>query len=95
MLVIEDLISTGGSSLKAVEAVRNAGAEVVGMLAIFTYGFPISVDAFKEANVKLNTLSNYNDMIEAAVEDGYVTADDIDTLKEWRKDPANWRNDLK
>ncbi|MBE6341413.1 MAG: orotate phosphoribosyltransferase [Bacteroidales bacterium] len=95
VLVIEDLISTGGSSLKAVEALRNAKAEVVGMLAIFTYGFPVSEDAFKAANVQLNTLSNYNDMIEAAVEEGYVTANDIDTLKEWRKDPANWRNDLK
>lgn len=95
VLVIEDLISTGGSSLKAVEALRNAKAEVVGMLAIFTYGFPVSEDAFKAANVQLNTLSNYNDMIEAAVEEGYVTANDIDTLKKWRKDPANWRNDLK
>jgi orotate phosphoribosyltransferase len=95
VLVIEDLISTGGSSLKAVEALRNAKAEVVGMLAIFTYGFPVSEEAFKAANVQLNTLSNYNDMIEAAVEAGYVTTNDIDTLKEWRKDPANWRNDLK
>ncbi|MCQ2235871.1 MAG: orotate phosphoribosyltransferase [Bacteroidales bacterium] len=90
VLVIEDLISTGGSSLKAVEALRNAGAEVVGMLAIFTYGFQKAVDAFAEAKVELTTLSNYNDMIQAAVESGYVTSADIDTLKEWRKSPDTW-----
>lgn len=90
VLVIEDLISTGGSSLKAVEALRNAGAEVVGMLAIFTYGFQKAVDAFADAKVELTTLSNYNDMIQAAVESGYVTAADIDTLKEWRKSPDTW-----
>lgn len=91
VLVIEDLISTGGSSLKAVEALRNAGCEVVGMLAIFTYGFPVAQEAFEKANVTLTTLSNYQDMIGAAVESGYVTADDIATLQEWRTDPANWR----
>lgn len=91
VLVIEDLISTGGSSLKAVEALRAAGCEVMGMLAIFTYGFPVAEEAFTKANVKLTTLSSYNDMIDVAAQMGYVTNDDIATLKEWRKDPANWK----
>lgn len=90
VVVIEDLISTGGSSLKAVEAIRAAGCEVVGMAAIFTYGFPIAINRFKEAGVKLVTLSNYNAMLESALETKYIRAEDLDTLKEWRKDPANW-----
>lgn len=90
VVVIEDLISTGGSSLKAVEAIRNAGCEVVGMAAIFTYGFPVAEEAFKNANVTLCTLSNYNSMLEAALVSGYIKDADIETLKEWRKDPANW-----
>lgn len=90
VVVIEDLISTGGSSLKAVEAIRAAGCEVVGMAAIFTYGFPIAINRFKEAGVNLVTLSNYNAMLESALETKYIRAEDLDTLKEWRKDPANW-----
>ena len=90
VVVIEDLISTGGSSLKAVEAIRAAGCEVVGMAAIFTYGFPIAVKWFKDANVDLITLSNYNSMLEAALETEYIRPEDVETLKEWRKDPANW-----
>lgn len=90
VVVIEDLISTGGSSLKAVEAIRNAGCEVVGMAAIFTYGFPVAEEAFKNANVTLCTLSNYNSMLEAALVSGCIKDGDIETLKEWRKDPANW-----
>jgi len=90
VVVIEDLISTGGSSLKAVEAIRNAGCEVIGMVAIFTYGFPVAVKHFSEAGVKLITLSNYNSMLEAAVESDYIKQSDLETLKEWRKDPANW-----
>lgn len=86
-MVIEDLISTGGSSLKAVEAIRAAGCEVVGMAAIFTYGFPVAVNAFKEAGVDLITLSNYNAMLETALETKYIRAEDLATLKEWRKDP--------
>ena len=93
VVVIEDLISTGGSSLKAVEAIRNAGCEVVGMAAIFTYGFPVAEEAFKNANVTLCTLSNYNSMLEAALVSGYIKDGDIETLKEWRKDPANWYPD--
>ena len=90
VVVIEDLISTGGSSLKAVEAVRAAGAEVLGMVAIFTYGFPVSENAFKEHNVELTTLSNYNAMIETAVATGYVKEEQVETLKEWRKSPDTW-----
>ncbi|MCM1517303.1 MAG: orotate phosphoribosyltransferase [Pseudoflavonifractor sp.] len=90
VVVIEDLISTGGSSLKAVEAIRAAGCEVVGMAAIFTYGFPVSIKRFREAGVTLCTLSNYNSMLEAALETDYIKESDIETLKEWRKDPAAW-----
>lgn len=90
VVVVEDLISTGKSSLKAVEAVRAAGCEVIGMAAIFTYGFPIAEKHFKEAQVPLVTLSNYNAMLEAAVESNYISSDDVNALKEWRKDPENW-----
>lgn len=90
VVVIEDLISTGGSSLKAVEAIRAAGCEVVGMAAIFTYGFPVAEEAFKKAGVTLRTLSNYNSMLEAALETDYIKAGDIDTLRQWRKDPSVW-----
>lgn len=90
VVVIEDLISTGGSSLKAVEAIRAAGCEVVGMAAIFTYGFPVAVQSFEKAGVKLLTLSNYNAMLDAALHTNYIKADFLDTLKEWREDPANW-----
>ncbi len=90
VVVIEDLISTGGSSLKAVEALRAAGGEVVGMAALFTYGFPTAEENFRKANVNLITLSNYNAMIEAALESNYIKESAVDTLKEWRQDPANW-----
>lgn len=90
VIVIEDLISTGKSSLKAVEAIRNAGCEVLGMVAMFTYGFPQATEAFKKAGVPLITLSNYNAMLEVALETGYIKPADVDALKLWRKDPANW-----
>lgn len=90
VVVVEDLVSTGGSSLKAVEAVRNAGCEVIGMTSIFSYEFPIAFKAFREANVTLVPLSNYSTMIEAASEINYIREQDVETLKEWRKDPANW-----
>ena len=90
VVVVEDLISTGGSSLKAVQAIRNAGCEVVGMVAMFSYGFPVAEKAFKEANVELVTLSNYNAMLEAALATNYIRAEDVETLKEWRKDPSVW-----
>jgi orotate phosphoribosyltransferase len=91
VVVIEDLISTGGSSLKAVEAVRKDGCEVIGMVAIFTYGFKIAEEKFKEANVELITLSNYNAVLDAAVQTAYIQEEDVETLKKWRKDPANWQ----
>lgn len=90
VVVLEDLISTGGSSLKAVEALRKNGAEVLGMVASFTYGFQKAVDAFKEANVKLVTLTNYEAVLEAALKTGYIEESDIDVLHTWRQDPANW-----
>ncbi len=91
VVVIEDLISTGGSSLKAVDALREQGAEVLGMAAIFSYGFDVASDQFKEKNVKLETLSNYDALLKVAVDTGYVTQDDVNTLEQWRVDPANWK----
>lgn len=90
VLVIEDLISTGGSSLKAVEALRAAGAEVLGMLASFTYGFPVAEEAFAQAGVTLTTLSNYEAVLKVGVETGYVQPSELEVLAKWRKDPANW-----
>lgn len=90
VIVIEDLISTGKSSLKAAEAIRMSGAEVVGMVAMFTYGFPVAEKAFKEAGIKLITLSNYEAMLETALETGFIGSEDIKTLQRWRDDPANW-----
>lgn len=90
VVVIEDLVSTGGSSLKAVQAIRNAGCEVVGMVAIFSYEFPVATKAFKDADVKLITLSNYTALINAALETGFIRDSDVETLREWRKDPSIW-----
>jgi orotate phosphoribosyltransferase len=90
VVVIEDLISTGGSSLKAVEALKEAGFIVLGMVAIFTYGFKIADQNFNNAGVKLITLSNYEALIEEAVKTNYVKASDLESLKVWRNDPANW-----
>lgn len=90
VVVIEDLISTGGSSLKAVEAIRNNGAEVMGMIAIFTYGFPEAEERFKKAKVKLTTLCNYEAVIAEAVATKYIAETDVDTLNEWRKSPSTW-----
>jgi orotate phosphoribosyltransferase len=90
VVIVEDLISTGGSSLKAVDAVRNFGCEVIGMAAIFTYGFPVAEQLFKEANVALTTLSNYNAVIEVALAINYIDESQVALLQEWRKDPANW-----
>lgn len=89
-VIIEDLVSTGGSSLKAVNALRNASCEVLGMIAIFTYGFPIAVDNFLKAACELYTLSNYESLIDLASESGYITKSEIDTLKAWRKAPDRW-----
>lgn len=90
VVVVEDLISTGGSSLKAVEAIRNNGCEVVGMVASYTYGFPVAEKAFADAKVKLITLTNYEAVVNQAVKTGYITEDEVEVLHEWRKDPAHW-----
>lgn len=90
VVVIEDLISTGGSSLKAVEALRKNGSEVVGMVAIFTYDFAVANQRFKDANVRLLTLSNYNAVVEEALNISYIAENEVETLKEWRRDPAKW-----
>jgi len=91
VVVIEDLISTGGSSLKAVDAIRNDGSEVLGMLAIFTYGFPVAEEKFKKAKVKLTTLCSYDAVLAEALATNYIAADDIETLQEWRQSPSTWR----
>jgi len=91
VVVIEDLISTGGSSLKAVDAIRNSGCEVMGMMAIFTYGFSVATENFKKANVELTTLSSYQQLIEMAVSAGDVSPDNVAALEEWSNDPANWK----
>lgn len=91
VVVVEDLISTGGSSLKAVEALRAAGYEVVGMVASYTYGFPVAAKAFADAGVELQTLTDYDHVVEQALATGYITEADVELLHEWRKDPANWK----
>lgn len=91
VVVIEDLISTGGSSLKAVEAIRKAGGDVVGMVASYTYGFPIAAQAFKDANVELVTLTDYDHVVAEALATGYIQESDIELLNEWRKNPSGWR----
>lgn len=90
VVVIEDLISTGGSSLKAVEAIRNAGCEVKGMAAIFSYEFPLAKHNFHQAGVKLVTLSNYTALITAALESGFIREKDVETLRMWRENPSEW-----
>ncbi|MFV0521514.1 MAG: orotate phosphoribosyltransferase [Mangrovibacterium sp.] len=91
VVIIEDLVSTGMSSLKAAEAVRVAGkADVLGMLAIFTYGFPVATQAFADAQIELETLSNYQLLIEHAVETGVVAKGQVESLKSWRENPSEW-----
>jgi orotate phosphoribosyltransferase len=90
VVVIEDLISTGGSSLSAVSALRKAGCEVLGMVAIFTYEFRKAEDGFAAENCTLHTLSNYSVLIDSAVSTGYIGPADVETLKKWRVDPSIW-----
>lgn len=90
VVVVEDLISTGGSSLKAVEAIRNNGCEVVGMIAAYTYGFDVAQKAFADAQVKLLTLTNYEAVVAEALRIGYIADSDVELLNQWRKDPAHW-----
>ena len=91
VVVIEDLISTGKSSLAAVQALRAAGAEVVGLVALFSYGFDAATKAFEEAGVPLITLSNYSALIELLIERGTISADKKESLEEWRSNPSTWR----
>jgi orotate phosphoribosyltransferase len=90
VVIIEDLISTGGSSLKALEALRKAGCEVKGMAAIFTYGFPVAEEAFKKAKCPVITLSNYENLIQQASISGFVDEKDLITLDKWRDNPDKW-----
>lgn len=90
VVVIEDLISTGGSSLKAVDALRAAGVEVIGMGAIFTYGFKVADANFVEKGVPYFTLSNYNVLIDEAIKQNYISTDSLESLKKWRRNPEKW-----
>jgi orotate phosphoribosyltransferase len=90
VLVVEDLISTGGSVLKVVDALQEAGAEVIGVLAIFQYGFAEATEAFKAKNIDLQTLTDYEVLIQEALNSGYITPSDMDTLRSWRENPKGW-----
>lgn len=90
VVVVEDLISTGNSSLLAVEALRNEGANIKGMAAIFTYGFNVAEENFKNANIDLYTLSNYENLLDLAVQKQYITEDQQSTLLEWNESPSTW-----
>jgi len=90
VLIVEDLISTGKSSLLAVDAIREANANVMGMVAIFTYGFDVAEENFNAANVSLHTLSNYSNLIQLAENSNYITSTDAKLLSLWREDPSNW-----
>ena len=91
VVVIEDLISTGGSSLKAVEAIRSNACEVIGMVASYTYGFPVAENAFREANVRLETLTDYEHVVAEALATGYISEHDVDVLHDWRQAPDKWK----
>lgn len=90
VVLVDDLISTGASSVKAAEALRLAGGEVLGLTAIFNYEFPMAVKRLRDENIQLIPLVNYSSMLEVALESDYIRPEDIETLQEWRKDPANW-----
>ncbi|MBB3187786.1 orotate phosphoribosyltransferase [Microbacter margulisiae] len=95
VLVIEDLISTGGSSLKAVEAIRNDGSDVIGMLAIFSYGFAVAEKQMRDAKVECVTLSNYDAILNVALETDYIAESELKTLQEWRHNPSKWQPSVK
>ncbi len=90
IIVIEDVVSTGKSSLKAVEDLREAGAEIAGMKAIYTYDFDLAKENFEKLNVELETITRYSDLISVAAKIGYISNADIQTLSEWRKNPSGW-----
>jgi orotate phosphoribosyltransferase len=91
VVVIEDLISTGNSSLNAVKALKEANVQIKGMLAIFSYGFDTATENFKKAGVELHTLSNYEYLLEVALKTNYINQAESDLLQSWHKDPANWK----
>ncbi|HET7180257.1 MAG TPA: orotate phosphoribosyltransferase [Chryseosolibacter sp.] len=91
VVVVEDLVSTGGSSLKAVEALRGAGMKVLGMVSVFNYGFDIASRNFYEADVSLISLSDYGHLINQALLEKYINDEQVVSLKAWRVDPANWK----
>lgn len=91
VVVIEDLISTGGSSIKAIEALREQGCKVKGMVAIFTYGFDEAVENLKKANCPTTALCDYNTLIEVALKHKYISENDVESLKEWRESPSTWK----
>jgi orotate phosphoribosyltransferase len=89
-IVVEDLVSTGGSSLRAVEALQGAGIKVLGMVAIFSYGFSVAEDNFRKAGVKLITLTDYHTLIDSGLKSGYIPPENVSTLKKWREAPHLW-----
>src|SRR5579871_541994 len=93
-VVIEDLISTGKSSLQVVDVLRQSGLDVIGMVSIFTYGFPVAKEVFEKANVPYKSLTNYQSLITLAIEKNIVTEEQKDVLLKWREDPANWKGIL-
>ena len=90
VVVVEDLVSTGMSSLKAVEAIRQSGSDVLGMVAIFTYNFPVAEESMHEARVNLTTLTNYDSVLDEALRIDYIEESDLSTLQNWRKAPDKW-----
>jgi len=90
-VVIEDLISTGGSSLEACKALQDAGAEVTGLVSVFNYGFPVAANAFEDAHIEVRSLSNYQTLIAVALEQGLISAEQLDSLSGWREAPDRWR----
>jgi orotate phosphoribosyltransferase len=90
-VVVEDLVSTGGSSLRAVNTLQNEGVNVLGMVAIFTYGFSVAEENFRKAGVKLISLTDYHTLIDSGIESGYIRPEYIETLKKWREDPQGWK----
>lgn len=94
ILVVEDLVSTGKSSLEVCEVLRNAGANVVGMICLFTYSFPVAETAFKDAKVPLNALTKYEILVDLAVQKGIINESEVQTLLSWRENPSDWGNSL-
>ncbi|MFK7809546.1 MAG: orotate phosphoribosyltransferase [Saprospiraceae bacterium] len=95
VLVIEDLISTGGSSMLAVDALKEAGCNVVGVMAVFSYGFEKAKTTFAEANCPMNTITNYDTLLEEAVKSNYIDSDQIEVLKSWKANPKEWALSIK